>query len=140
MSLLNRLLELEKKQNPSSPFKEAQIELDHLKSKYSTYLDVGCYAYYGYIKLEWLLALKTAPVGTGSSYMRDLCSIADKYQLIIVLHTSHKGYGDFDGYKKTTSDARIIKFYKRFGFVSNYSKRDYRPNFEGNMHRYPNKI
>jgi hypothetical protein len=124
----------------SKPYSQVQNELNDLKKKYINYLDIGCYAYYGYIKLEWLLALKTAPIGTGSSYMKDLCNIADKYQLTILLHTSHKGYGNFDGFKKTTSEARIARFYKRFGFVSNYSKRDYRPNFVGNMHRYPNKI
>jgi hypothetical protein len=140
MSLLNRLLELQKENNPESPYRDVQSKLDELKRKYSKHLDVGCYAYYGYIKLEWLLALKTAPIGTGSSYMRDLCNIADEYKLTIMLHTSHKGYGNFDGFKKTTSESRIQKFYKRFGFVSNYSKRDYRPNFQGNMHRYPKNI
>jgi hypothetical protein len=60
MSLLNRLLELQKENNPESPYRDVQSKLDELKRKYSKHLDVGCYAYYGYIKLEWLLALKTA--------------------------------------------------------------------------------
>jgi hypothetical protein len=116
-----------------------QKQLTDLSKKYTNYLDANAYAYDDHIKLEALLAKKTAPIGTGSLYMKELCNIADQNNLIITLTTATSGYGGFEGFKKTSSVNRLKRFYSRFGFVSNYSKRNYRPDLVGNMHRLPNK-
>jgi hypothetical protein len=112
-------------------------ELNDLSKKYEENLDSRAYGYVDHIKLDALVAKKTAPVGTGSAYMNELCRIADKYQRIIVLYTATRGYGGGNGFKKTTSTDRIKRFYQRFGFVSNYSNPDYNPDLGGNMHRNP---
>ena len=116
-----------------------QKQLDELSKKYTDYLDVRAYGYNDHIKLERLLAKKIAPIGTGSAYMKELCNIADQNNLIISLTTSNRGYGGFEKFKKTSSVDRLKRFYARFGFVSNYSKRNYRPDLGGNMHRLPHK-
>lgn len=123
----------------SIPDPNLQQKLNDLSKKYEKYLDASAYEYKQYIKLESLLAKKNAPVGTGSAYMKELCDIADQNNLLIVLTTALKGYGGFDGFKKTSSIARLKNFYARFGFVSNYSKRNYRPDLPGDMHRIPAK-
>jgi hypothetical protein len=86
-----------------------------------------------------LRALKTAPVGTGTAFMKDLISIADDYGMIITLTTGLRDRNAPEVFKKTTSTDRLKKFYSRFGFKSNYDKRSYRPDLRGNMHREPNK-
>lgn len=117
-----------------------QNELDELSKKYKQYyLDVDVYACKNYIKLEALIVKKNAPVGTGSSYMRELCTIADKHKKIIVLRIAKRGYGGFDNYKKTTSRARLSSFYARFGFLRTNSKNNYRPDLSGDMFRLPIK-
>ena len=121
-----------------------QLKLDALSKKYSEHLKAYAFAYDEYIELSELSAKKTAPVGTGSAYMRELCQLADENKKIIVLETASKGWGKagkgsdyFSQFKSTSSSDRLKRFYGRFGFVSNYDKRDYRPDLRGNMHRNP---
>lgn len=123
-------------------FIEIPEDLEDLIDIYSVYLDV-------YLNddptnkvtiLRTLRAKKDAPKGTGTQFMEELCEWADANDRLLLLRTGvkekpRKG----DEYKATISELRLIKFYSRFGFVSNYSKKDYRPDLEGNMHRYPRK-
>jgi hypothetical protein len=119
-----------------NPDVSLQHELDLLASKFNNHLYINVYAYDAFIKLEGLMAKKDAPTGTGSMFMNELIKIADKHSRIIVLTPANKKYGG-GIYKKTTSFSRLATFYKRFGFVSNYSKRDYSPYLDGTMHRRP---
>jgi GNAT superfamily N-acetyltransferase len=50
--------------------------------------------------------------GVGTAIMRELCEFADRHSAEISLKTASKG-----DYAATTSRARLIRFYKRFGFV-----------------------
>ena len=50
--------------------------------------------------------------GTGTSIMRELCEFADRHDVRLRLTPASKG-----DYAATTSRARLIHFYKRFGFV-----------------------
>lgn len=52
--------------------------------------------------------------GTGSKAMEELCDYADRNQKIITLTPAVKD--DFQG---TTSQSRLIDFYKKFDFVLN---------------------
>lgn len=119
-----------------------QSVLDSLGNKYAKHLDTHTFAYTDHIYLDKILAMKDAPIGTGSAYMKELCAIADDYGRIVLLETAPKGYGNKYNtrdtqFKITSSGSRLAKFYSRFGFVSNYSSRDYRADLRGNMHRYP---
>lgn len=114
-----------------------QTKLDALSKKYHPYLDSQTIAYNEYIKIQHLMAKNDAPVGTGSQYMKELCQLADDNKTIIVLTTANKGFGGMNGFKKTSSVTRLTNFYKKFGFVNSYSRRNYRPDLDGNMHRNP---
>ena len=89
------------------------------------------------VALHHLHALKDAPKGSGSAYMEDLCRWCDANRVdIISLRTGQKGDVPPGGnMKSTTSSDRLKRFYARFGFRSNYDKRNYRPDLPGNMHR-----
>lgn len=123
--------ELENRKSP-----ELQRELDELEKKYLPNLQATAFGYKDYIELFSLKVTKNAPIGTGSAYMKELCDLADRHKKIIVLSKAKKGYGGGE-FKKTSSVPRLAQFYGRFGFVSNYSRRDYRPDLRGDMHRYP---
>lgn len=70
--------------------------------------------------------------GTGSKFMTEMTTMADKTGRRITL--SPERPGDNSG---TTSRGRLIKFYKRFGFVENKGKnRDY--SISESMYRLPN--
>ena len=124
---------------------ELQTKLDALTNKYNNYLNTYAIAYKQYIDFDKIMAKKDAPIGTGSLYMKELCAIADAYDRIIVLQTAPTGFNKqtksdyFNQFKMTSSSDRLKRFYSRFGFVSNYSKRDYRADLRGNMHRNPRK-
>jgi hypothetical protein len=60
--------------------------------------------------------------GKGTKAMLQLTALADKHQRRVWLSPGEK-----DPYHKTTSRGRLIKFYKRFGFVQNKGRnKDYR--------------
>ena len=69
----------------------------------------------GAIRLS-MLAIKRSDreQGTGTKVMQELCRFADEHHLRIVLtpNSSDNAFG-------TTSYARLVKFYKRFGFLEN---------------------
>lgn len=52
--------------------------------------------------------------GIGSKVMEELCDYADRDNKTITLTPAIK-----DDYQGTTSQSRLIEFYKRFGFVLN---------------------
>jgi ribosomal protein S18 acetylase RimI-like enzyme len=69
--------------------------------------------------------------GIGSQIMTDLINYADRVRKRIELYTEQKN--DYNG---TTSESRLIKFYKRFGFVENKGRnKDYTTT--RNMYREP---
>jgi len=123
---------------------EKQQELNAIIQKHSTYLqvyvDVLSTSGSGIpiLKLSNLRAKKDAPKGVGSDFMKELCKWADRHRITLVLQTASKGdFDKKDPYKQTSSTDRLKKFYGRFGFVSNYSKRNYRSDLSGNMNRQP---
>lgn len=99
----------------STPDLQLQSHLDSITQKYDSVLHINAVAYKDHIELKELNATKDAPVGTGSSYMTELANLADSKQLQIKLVLAKKDYGAFDR-KKTSSVARLKKFYERFGF------------------------
>jgi hypothetical protein len=87
------------------------------------------------VKLDNLKAKKSAMPGTGTAFMKALCEWADRNQILLVLQTGKFERDNKNSeFKVTSSENRLKKFYKRFGFISNYG-RSYRPDLPGNMHR-----
>lgn len=85
------------------------------------------------IKLSSLIIPKEVgrKSGIGTNIMNDIINYADKVRKTVVLNPAQK-----DDYHGTTSRARLIKFYKRFGFVENKGRRkDYR--IGESMYRLP---
>lgn len=99
----------------SPPDDQLQTQLDSIAQKYYPSLYIKTIGYQDHIDLKELNATKDAPVGTGSSYMRELTQLADSKNLQIKLVLAKKDYGAFDR-KKTTSVERLRKFYSKFGF------------------------
>ena len=63
------------------------------------------------IELTWII-VNDRKQGVGTAIMRELCEFADRNAAEISLKPASKG-----DYAATTSRARLIRFYKRFGFV-----------------------
>lgn len=59
------------------------------------------------------LVVKRRKHGTGTAVMHELCRFADHYDLPIRLTPASKGHHG------TTSRARLVRFYRRFGFREN---------------------
>jgi GNAT superfamily N-acetyltransferase len=57
------------------------------------------------------LIVQNRKQGVGTSIMREFCEFADRHNVQIKLTPASKG-----DYEATTSRARLIRFYKRFGF------------------------
>jgi hypothetical protein len=123
----------------STPNVQLQKQLTDLSKKYNTYLSTIAIGYDEYIKLDELLAKKDAPIGTGSSYMKELCKLADENKKIIILYTALKGFGGHS-FKSTSSVARLKNFYKRFGFINNFTRATQKEKFPGDMLRMPKPI
>jgi hypothetical protein len=62
-------------------------------------------------ELTWII-VKDRKQGVGTAIMQELCEFADHHAAEIRLKTASKG-----DHVATTSRARLIRFYKRFGFV-----------------------
>jgi len=61
--------------------------------------------------------------GTGTAIMRSLCEFADRQRVEVRLTPASKG-----DYAATTSRKRLIRFYKRFGFIGEKVRpSDFRP-------------
>lgn len=72
--------------------------------------------------------------GVGSAVMKDICHWADSNHLQIVLSPAKKN--DNMG---TTSTGRLVKFYRRFGFVLNNGRhKDF--TLSESMYRQPKKV
>lgn len=71
------------------------------------------------IKLDSIIVNKgSRKAGVGSQVMNAITDYADEHDLRIVLTPGTK-----DDSHGTTSHARLIRFYKRFGFVENKGRR-----------------
>jgi len=70
--------------------------------------------------------------GAGTSAMNDLADYADEHGLTIVLVPGVKDTGH-----GTTSRSRLVKFYKRFGFIENKGRKMDFAIGGGKMIRYP---
>jgi GNAT superfamily N-acetyltransferase len=68
------------------------------------------------IELTWII-VPDRKQGTGTAIMRELCAFADRHAAQISLKTASKG-----DHVATTSRARLVRFYKRFGFVPDKRK------------------
>jgi GNAT superfamily N-acetyltransferase len=87
----------------------------------------------GMIELSAILVDKeNRKQGAGSGAMRDLCEYADDRQLIITLIPGVK-----DRHQGTSSRSRLVKFYKRFGFIENKGRNMDFAIGGGKMIRYP---
>lgn len=121
---------------------EIPKDLEDIIDSYSEFLDIyiNDYPKDNLTMLRTIRARKDAPKGIGTSFMNDFVEWADKHGRTIALRTGEKSRSiKGDKFKATTSSSRLKKFYRRFGFVSNYNKRDYRSDLDGNMHRNPRK-
>jgi GNAT superfamily N-acetyltransferase len=63
------------------------------------------------IELTWII-VQDRKQGVGTAIMRELCEFADRHAVEIRLTPASKGDN-----AATTSRARLIRFYKRFGFA-----------------------
>ena len=70
--------------------------------------------------------------GAGTGAMNELAEYADKYGLTIVLTPGVRDTGH-----GTTSRSRLVKFYKRFGFIQNKGRKMDFAIGGGKMVRYP---
>lgn len=99
--------------------------LADLKNKWKSQFDTLFIGEYpdGDIEVSSLIIAKeNRKQGIGSSFMEDLCDYADANNKRILLSPGYK-----DDRHGTTSHTRLIKFYKRFGFVQNKGRnKDYR--------------
>jgi ribosomal protein S18 acetylase RimI-like enzyme len=68
------------------------------------------------IELIWII-VRDRKQGVGSAIMRELCEFADQHTAEIRLTPASKS-----DYAATTSRARLIRFYKRFGFTMDRRK------------------
>jgi GNAT superfamily N-acetyltransferase len=64
------------------------------------------------IELIWII-VPDRKQGVGTAIMRELCEFADRHEAEIRLTPASKA-----DYAATTSRARLVRFYKRFGFVT----------------------
>ncbi len=96
-------------------------------------VDLFLYGDKDYIKIQTITIPKgDRKQGLGSEVMEDITALADKEQIKIVLTPGSK-----DDHHGTTSRGRLVKFYKRFGFVENKGRnKDFRMN-AGDMFRRP---
>ena len=121
---------------------EGKLPIDDLHSLVASHrpaVDATCHmdTSKGFAVLSHLQARRDAPRGSGTAFMKDLCRWADKNGELLVLKTADKGDLKSRIWKTTSSSDRLKTFYGRFGFISNYGKKHYRPDLSGNMHRPP---
>ena len=68
------------------------------------------------VELTWII-VNDRKQGVGTAIMRELCEFADRNAAEISLKPASK-----DDYAATTSRGRLVRFYKRFGFVVETAK------------------
>lgn len=112
-------------------FREILLETESLKEIKNKYKDnllkFNVYEFNDKISLD-LIVVKEQNKGTGTNILKDLVAYGDSKNRIIILTPS----SDFGG-----SVPKLIKFYKRFGFVVNDGKNKIFGIFE-KMYRLPN--
>ncbi len=88
------------------------------------------------IELDLIVADEKS-TGAGTAAMQRLCSMADEKGMRIILKVADRSSGKNYG---TTSRARLVKFYHRFGFVTNSgaNKDKFIPYFQ--MYRRPKSL
>lgn len=113
-----------------TPFQGIQDELDALHPEAKSFVQETTS---GELNLSDLKVAKgNRKKGIGSAFMESLVSIADREGLTITLTP-----GSRDDKHGTTSRKRLVKFYKRFGFVENKGRnKDFRRT-AGSMFREP---
>lgn len=96
---------------------------EQVKAKYGadlTVFDLRLYRSTNAVSLESLAVRRgAARAGLGSNVMRDLTRWADQNGVRLELTTAPATYQPTPDSAKTTSSARLTKFYQRFGFVPN---------------------
>jgi GNAT superfamily N-acetyltransferase len=90
-----------------------------------------------YVVELWELVVRKGTKGLGTSFMSELCSLADKHNITLVLSLARRGAYGGPLWKRTTSRDRLVKFYRRFGFAM-VSSSDY--SFPATMYREPKSI
>ena len=109
-----------------------QAELDSIINKYDA-MGMACWIY-----LKGGNAIEVASIkvkdktqrrkGLGTALMSEITALCDKYGLLCVLTPEDS----------ESSKSGLLRFYKRFGFVSNTGRnKDFR--FRNSMIRFPNK-
>ncbi len=74
----------------------------------------------GDIQLDSIAVSRGAErAGLGTRVMQEITALADRHQKRIVLSIADKGYTPAEDSASTTSRARLVRFYQRFGFVEN---------------------
>jgi GNAT superfamily N-acetyltransferase len=68
------------------------------------------------IELTWII-VQDRKQGIGTAIMRELCEFADRNAAEISLKPASRG-----DYTATTSRGRLVRFYRRFGFVVEKAK------------------
>jgi GNAT superfamily N-acetyltransferase len=63
------------------------------------------------VELTWII-VNDRKRGVGTAIMQELCEFADRHAAEISLKPASKG-----DYAATTSRGRLVRFYRRFGFV-----------------------
>jgi hypothetical protein len=126
---------------------EAPPEVQRIVDKYSDRINIVVhpYDYHGeqMIKVTYLQAHRDTPKGTGTAFMEELSRLADRcgYWLGVSPGALPGDTGHYAGkpvqWVKTSSRNRLLDFYKRFGFVSSYGRRNYRPDMPCSMFRRP---
>lgn len=79
-----------------------------------------------------MVAKENQKQGAGSAAMNDLVNYADENGLTIILTPGVK-----DVHQGTSSRSRLVKFYKRFGFIENKGRKMDFAIGGGKMVRYP---
>jgi GNAT superfamily N-acetyltransferase len=101
---------------------ESNNELKSLEKRLKEEYGIDLYLYKrnnDTIKLDSLIVPKNQrKMGIGSRVLEEIINFADANDYRIVLTPGVK-----DKYQGTTSQKRLIKFYKRFGFVLNKGKK-----------------
>jgi GNAT superfamily N-acetyltransferase len=109
-----------------------QAELDSIIQKYEA-MGVDCWIY---LKGNDAIEVSSIKVkdktqrrqGLGTALMSEITALCDKYGLLCVLTPEDE----------ESSKSGLLRFYKRFGFVSNTGRnKDFR--FRNTMIRFPNK-
>lgn len=88
------------------------------------------------VHLSNIRVRKDAPRGTGTKFMVNLLSLADKHGRYVTLEVgAHEPADRRSDFKQTTSQSRLRAFYSRLGFRKNSARGLYQ--LRGSMHYSP---